>query len=356
MAEIRNDIFFKMGSSASDGYFIFDIQQSSFTYVNDAFVLLFNCLENSIDIKQLWSAVHDEDKDHLQSCYEELLTDGGTKKYVFRILSVDETVKYLKCSAYFDQEHNEIYGVLDDFTTAQENKTHIEQINGRKNVTLEVLSHDLKEPLGMIKMAVSSMENKIGRVAEEEFKDSLQFIADVCERNLKLIRSMVNHEFLKSSVVAIKRERVDLIWELKDVVRFYKRSHLREIRNFTFSSGQEKIFMFLDSMKFMQVVNNLISNAIKFTSFGGNIEVNAEDRGETVVVSVSDNGIGIPEKIKEKLFQNEKSVLRQGLNGEESGGLGMSIIKDIVDLHHGRIWLVSEQGIGTTFYIELPKQ
>ncbi|WP_316809487.1 PAS domain-containing sensor histidine kinase [Pedobacter agri] len=355
MAEIRNDIFYKMGSSTSDGYFIYDVQQSDFVYVNQAFVVMFNLSEHPVNTKQLWAAVHDEDKDHLQSCYEELLADGGSKKYVFRMVTADEKVRYLKCTAYLDQENNEIYGILDDFTTTQENKTHIEQINGRKNVTLEVLSHDLKEPLGMIKMAVSSMENKIGRVAEEDFKGSLQFIADVCERNLKLIRSMVNHEFLKSSVVAIKRERVDLIWELKDVVRFYKRSHLREIRNFTFSSSQEKIFMFLDSMKFMQVINNLVSNAIKFTSFGGNIEVNAEDRGETVVVSVSDNGIGIPEKIKEKLFQNEKSVLRKGLNGEESGGLGMNIIKDIVDLHQGRIWLVSEQGIGTTFYIELPK-
>ncbi len=357
MPDNKNQLFCQMSSSATDGYLIFDTNSSSIIYHNEALINIFECSSDSFKAdNNLWlKAIHPEDILHVESCYDELLADGGSKKYVFRILLSDERVKFLKCTAFLEADSKMVYGILEDITISRENKIHIEQINARKNVTLEVLSHDLKEPLGMIKMAVSSIEDKFGKVAEEEFKDTLQFIADICERNLKLIRSMVNHEFLKSSVVAIKKERVDLIWELKDIVRFYKRSHLREIRNFQFNAQHENIYMQLDSMKFMQVINNLISNAIKFTAFGGQIDVNAEDRGESVVVAVSDNGIGIPEHIKAKLFQNEKSVLRKGLNGEESGGLGMNIIKDIVDLHNGRIWFVSEKEVGTTFYIELPK-
>ncbi|WP_168202440.1 hypothetical protein [Pedobacter sp. KBS0701] len=121
----------------------------------------------------------------------------------------------LKVSVFISESQKEITGIIEDFTVAQQNKIHIEQINARKNVTLEVLSHDLKEPLAMIRMAVTSIENRIADVKDDKVKNSLEFFADLCERNIRLVRRMVNHEFLKSSVVAIKKERADLVWELR---------------------------------------------------------------------------------------------------------------------------------------------
>lgn len=348
-------VFCEMGDSSPDGYFVFDISSTTFKYLNPAFCGIFGLSASEINTEpfKLIEQVHPEDNDHVQSCYEELIQQGGAKKYIFR-LGNQENERYLKCSLSVSDVGGFIYGIVEDVTVAQHNKIHIEQINARKNVTLEVLSHDLKEPMGMIRMTASSIENNIGRMDEEDLRKSLTFISEMCERNLKLVRSMVNHEFLKSSVVAIKKERADLVWELKDVVRFYSRSHLNNIRDFRFSSVQEKIYLLIDSMKFLQVINNLISNSIKFTRQGGIIEVRAEEREGKVIVSVSDNGIGIPAGLRGNLFQHSRNVLRKGLNGEESGGLGMGIIKDIVDLHQGRIWFVSEEGIGTTFFIELP--
>lgn len=356
MVATDKQMFYEMGDSASDGYFVFDIGDSIFSYLNPAFYKIFELSATDIhlSVNKLITKVHPEDVQHVNNCYEELIQTKGAKKYVFRLGNYEKE-KYLKSSLTLSVDGNYIYGTVEDITVAQQNKIHIEQINARKNVTLEVLSHDLKEPMGMIRMAASSIENNIGQMAEEDLRKSLNFISEMCERNLKLVRSMVNHEFLKSSVVAIKKERADLVWELKDVVRFYSRSHLSQIRNFRFSAAQDKIFLFIDSMKFLQVINNLISNSIKFTAVGGNIEVYAEEREDKIIVSVSDNGIGIPEDIRGNLFQHSKEVLRRGLNGEESGGLGMGIIRDIVDLHNGKIWLVSEESVGTTFFIDLPK-
>lgn len=356
MLATNDQIFCQMGNYSPDGYFIYDVEVSSMIYINEALCTIFNLHEETLRKypAQALDRVHAEDRDHVETCFAELLEDRTSKKYVFR-LAFSGVEKHLKAALSLSVDGRFIYGIIDDITVAQQNKIHTEQINARKNVTLEVLSHDLKEPLGMIRMAATSLKGKIGVMDEEELRSALGFISEMCERNLKLVRSMVNHEFLKSSVVAIKKERADLIWELKDVVRFYTRSHLSEIRNFSFSSAQEKIFLFLDSMKFLQVINNLISNSIKFTGLGGTIKVYAEDRGDQVMISVADDGIGIPQDIRNNLFQRSKEVLRKGLNGEESGGLGMGIIKDIVDLHSGKIWVVSEQGLGTTFYIELPK-
>ncbi|UKT64773.1 sensor histidine kinase [Pedobacter mucosus] len=352
-------IFFEMGKLSKDGYFIFDLNVGSFTYLNSAFCTIFD-LERAViinDPKSLFKQFHKEDNEHLIDCYHEFLKNKKAKKYVFKLALDFQQEKYIKCSIFYlsDNGKQSVSGIVEDITVEMNNKIHIEQINGRKNVTLEVLSHDLKEPLGMIKLTASSLVSRLGKLQEEEFRTSLKFISDMCERNLKLVKSMINHEFLKSAVVAIKKERADLVWEIKDIVRFYSRSHLSEIRTFNFTYSHEKIFLMLDSMKFLQVINNLISNSIKFTSDGGVIGVHAEDRETTVVISVTDNGIGIPQEIRKNLFEHSKEVLRKGLNGEESGGLGMNIIKEIVDLHNGRIWLVSEVGVGTTFYIELPK-
>ncbi|WP_316797773.1 PAS domain-containing sensor histidine kinase [Pedobacter frigidisoli] len=356
MPKENEQIFCQMGNVSSDGYFIYDLKHQIFSYFNTALSRIFGLTEEgALTVDQLKEKIHVEDLVHVSNCYQELLEDGGAKKYVFRISLVD-VEKHLKSNLTYAEDSGHIYGVIEDITVDRQNQIHIEQINARKNITLEVLSHDLKEPLAMIRMTASSMQSNIRQMEEKDLRSSLQFISEMCERNLKLIRSMVNHEFIKSAVVAIKKERADLVWELKDVVRFYSRSHLSKVRNFSFSSPQDKIFIFLDSMKFMQVINNLVSNAIKFTRVGGNIMVQAEQRGDKVIVSVSDDGIGIPKEMRNNLFNHSKEVLRKGLKGEESGGLGMNIIKDIVDLHGGRIWVLSEEGLGTSFFIELPEQ
>ncbi|MFC3561127.1 PAS domain-containing sensor histidine kinase [Pedobacter jamesrossensis] len=357
MLTIENQIFCQMGSVSSDGYLVYDISESLLKYANPGLFSVFGLEVSEIQSASelLMGQIHPEDREHVKSFYQELLEDRGAKKYVFRLLLKDGE-KYLKSSLTVSPDARYIYAIIEDITVSRHNKIHIEQINARKNITLEVLSHDLKEPLGMIRMAASSLESNLKKTEEKDLRSALKFIIEMCERNLKLVRSMVNHEFLKSSVVAIKKERTDIVWELKDVVRFYVRSHLREIRNFHFSSSQDKIFLSMDSMKFLQVINNLVSNSIKFTGIGGNIHVYAEERRSKVMISVSDDGIGIPKEIRNNLFKHSREVLRKGLEGEESGGLGLNIIKDIVDLHNGRVWFISEEGLGTTFFIELPKK
>jgi len=358
MNELNDQLFCQMGEISNDGYFIFGTVDLKFRYFNAAFAKLFNLEIEALSENTfiLISRIHPEDREHAYYSYVECLEDRIAKKYEIRLL-IGEVEKYVRFTIFpFAQRADVLLcGTIEDVTVAKQNKIHIEQINAHKNITLEVLSHDLKEPLGMMRLTASAMEKEVERLGSEQMMDSLDFIQEMCERNLKLVRSMVNREFLKSSVVKLKKERKDIVWEIQDVVRFYRRSHLRELKDFRFSSSDEKIYMLFDSMKFLQVINNLISNAIKFTTYGGIISVRIQNKEATVLISVSDNGIGIPDGLKAELFNKGEKGLRQGLNGEESGGLGMSIIKSIVELHSGIVWFESEEGKGTTFYIELPK-
>lgn len=123
-----------------------------------------------------------------------------------------------------------------------------------------------------------------------------------------------------------------------------------------FLTSREEIYAEIDDNKFMQAINNLISNALKFTRDGGLITVSLEEEAGSVLFKVADTGVGIPQKYHATpLFDKFTDARRPGLKGESSVGLGMSIIKTIVEWHRGEIWFESQENKGTSFYIRLPK-
>ena len=127
------------------------------------------------------------------------------------------------------------------------------------------------------------------------------------------------------------------------------------IKQFSVETNREKIYVDLDEDKFFQVINNLISNALKFTHDQGKISIRLHEEELCVLISVIDDGIGIPEEHHKDLFQEYTPARRKGLKGEQSHGLGMSIIKTIVEWHQGTIWFQSTVNKGTTFFIKIPK-
>lgn len=354
----NDDLFYKIGEQSDDGYFVFNINERRFVYHNHGLsnILQLSKQEINCDVEKLIEFVHPEDRLHAINCFTECKNQLSEKKYEIR-LQLNGREKFLRFSLYpfINEQTKFISGIVEDTTIDRHNKIHIEQINARKNIMLEVLSHDLKEPLGMIRLEASAIEDELAYTGNTQMMSSVSFIKEMCERNIKLVRSLINKEFLKSSLIELKKDRVELVWELEDLIRFYKRSHLRDIKDFRFTASYDKIYLMLDTMKFMQVINNLISNAIKFTPVNGMIDLSVIDKENTVLVTVADNGLGIADELKPNLFERNSQNLKLGLQGENSGGLGMNIIKTIVELHNGEIWFESEKGKGSKFHIELPK-
>jgi signal transduction histidine kinase len=106
--------------------------------------------------------------------------------------------------------------------------------------------------------------------------------------------------------------------------------------------------------KIARVLSNLVSNAIKFSEQNALIKVKLEKKGNAAIISVADNGIGIPKEALPFVFDSFTSAKRHGTAGETSYGLGLSICKQIIATHSGRIWVESAEGTGSTFFIELP--
>jgi two-component system sensor histidine kinase VicK len=126
-------------------------------------------------------------------------------------------------------------------------------------------------------------------------------------------------------------------------------------RIFALNSSRAAIYVRADEFKLLQIVNNFISNALKFTPGANEIAFNVHEAASEIIVSVSDEGIGIPEQLKPFVFDQRSIAGRVGLRGEESTGLGLFISKKLVEVMQGRIWFESIEGEGSTFYFALPK-
>jgi len=106
--------------------------------------------------------------------------------------------------------------------------------------------------------------------------------------------------------------------------------------------------------KMWRVLTNLIANAIKFTPLGKNIDVIMQSTYEFITIIIKDEGIGIPNSLKNLVFDWDTMGKRQGTNGEKPFGMGLAISKQIISAHDGKIWFESKENVGTTFFIEIP--
>lgn len=360
MVSIDSDIFCKIGEISKDVYFLFDVLKHEFTYISPSFKQVWGIDKDVLlnDPSAIINTIHPEDRLHVTDNFKEFTASYNTEKYFFRVIDQKETVKHICISAYpiiQDGQKSLIAGIAEDMSVIKNNISYMEKINARKNSTLEILVHDLKGPLGMISMMASNIQREAQLEGKENILKSVKFIQDMCKRNVSLVRSLVNSEFLESSEMALRKERADLVWEVNDVIQNYKRSEENIAKTFILNSTHDKLYVEVDSLKFMQVINNLISNALKFTPDNGLIEIDIRDQHKTVLIIVSDNGIGIPKAMQPYLFDKFTRARRRGLRGEEPTGLGMSIIKFLIELHNGKISFESEEGIGSKFYIEIPK-
>ena len=244
-------------------------------------------------------------------------------------------------------------GTIEDISAAKTYLLNAERFNTKKNATLEILSHDLAGPFALLQQLADYVAEEVGPGASTTLARQLAVMRTTCQESINLIRDFVDHEFMQSAQMALNLERHDLVALLNTVLEDYRHDQQLIAKHFTLTATAPAICAVVDYNKFQQVVNNLISNAIKFTPDGGRIELSVAEHPDHVRLRVADDGIGIPAAHLPELFERFTPARRPGLRGEKTTGLGLSIVKTIVELHQGRIWVESEEGQGTTFFIKL---
>jgi len=353
------DIFEQIGNQSEDFYFIYDLKEQDFKYFNASFSKIWQApIEDFLNQPSLiLNTIHKDEKKDIYEFCKAFREHKRTGYKEFRILLPEGKESWLSLTLHPINEDNRFRfaaGVVINESLRKKNEFQMLKINAKKNAMLEILSHDLTGPIGLVQMMASAINKNIAGADNERISKWSVLIQEICERNIKLIRELVNQEFLESSEMDLVVERVDLVWEIEETISMYKHAENELSKTFIFNCKQDKLFVHIDSLKFMQVINNLISNAIKFTPDNGTITIDLIKLDHSILCTVEDNGIGIPEKHLPVLFEKFTPARRRGLKGEETLGLGMSIIQLIVNLHQGKVWCESKEGLGTKFFVEIP--
>ncbi|MCS6807232.1 MAG: ATP-binding protein [Bacteroidota bacterium] len=243
-------------------------------------------------------------------------------------------------------------------TRLQEQNAQLQELDKEKNELLSIVVHDLKNPLSNIMILAEMM--RMGTM-QEDYKrrnEALELITSAAKKMLKLINNMLDISRIEQGKLSLNIIQFDAAAKLRLLVQDYRQQ--AENKQITIHCAiPEVATVAADSVAFTQVVDNLLSNAIKYSPLGKSITVGIEslDHNPTSIrLFVQDEGPGISSEDMKKLFTKFTRLSAQPTAGEHSTGLGLSIVKRLVEAMHGRVWCESELGKGAKFLVELPTQ
>jgi signal transduction histidine kinase len=222
-----------------------------------------------------------------------------------------------------------------------------------KDRILRTVAHDLRNPVG----GIASLTGLMAEESEynDEQKELINLIKETSNNSLELINEILEITDNISTKLNKEKEIVEINSLLNKSVELLRFKAAEKHQQIILELMDTPVELLIGREKIWRVISNLISNAIKFSNENSPIHVTLTDEGSEVKIAVADNGIGIPDDIKPRVFNTFTDAKRPGTAGEKSFGLGLSICYQIIENHDGKIWFDSEVGKGTTFYVTLKK-
>ncbi|MGB2867766.1 MAG: two-component regulator propeller domain-containing protein [Bacteroidota bacterium] len=238
-------------------------------------------------------------------------------------------------------------------TEAEEERESAEEANKVKSQLLSLAAHDLKSPLISIKGFTqiirdeTERESSVGKMAE--------MIYGLSNNLLTLVNQLLSSAALESGTISLVKHRVDLCQLARSVVLNNVESARTKNQVLQLAEDHpEPCFVDVDEARLRDAMENLVTNAVKYSPGHTKITVQVQRDGGVVRFSIRDEGPGLTEDDKRRLFSRFQRLSARPTGGEHSTGLGLSLVKQIVELHQGRVFVDSEVGKGSTFTIELP--
>ncbi|MEH7123475.1 cell wall metabolism sensor histidine kinase WalK [Bacillus sp. JJ1532] len=243
-------------------------------------------------------------------------------------------------------------GFVNGLITVLHDITEQEKIDMERREFVANVSHELRTPLTTMRSYLEALAE--GAWQDEEIAPKFLDVTQTeTERMIRLVNDLLQLSKMDSRELSLKKEWID-------VIRFYNRIidrfELSKQQNVTFERKlpDHSAFVEMDGDKLTQVIDNIISNALKYSPEGGKITFRLEEQNEFVVISVSDQGVGIPKENINKIFERFYRVDKARTRKLGGTGLGLAIAKEMVEAHGGEIWATSKEGKGTTISFSLP--
>ena len=219
------------------------------------------------------------------------------------------------------------------------------------------ISHDLRAPLNIILSILQCYKDEYKNI--ENFEKSQKHMESI-KRNgykiLKLVNNLIDTTKLEKKHYNIKRENLDIInlieWNISSIDKYAKQKNIALV----FDTNVEECTMAIDPEAIDRIIMNLISNAIKFSSPGSSIYINAWKSINQIIISIRDEGMGIPKDEQNTIFNRFIQSSKNKKHENSGSGIGLDLVKYLTKAHNGSIELKSEENIGSEFIIKLPIQ
>lgn len=266
-------------------------------------------------------------------------------------------------TVYSDIQSNDEIGVLSDSfnTLIKENKRLLDETLKYDKLKTEFfsnISHELKTPLNIIFSSTQLLElNVLNNKQNIDIKKRNKYVNMIKQnsfRLLKLVNNLIDITRIDSGFMELNLKNGNIVETVEDITLSTVEYVKSKCRTIVFDTEIEEKIMAFDPEKMERIILNLISNAVKFTKPGDYIEVMIYDKDEKIQISVKDTGIGIPKDKQEIIFERFKQVDRLLSRRHEGSGIGLSLVKSLVEMQSGEVFVESKEGEGTEFIIELP--
>ncbi len=320
------------------------------------------------DKKFLFRLIYPDDfklvKEKLQRFYHNIYKRGD--EIEFRILNKIGNIVWVRNKITVVRDRKgvpiKIYGLVSDISSqkkAEENVQHatanLQKLNETKDKFISIVSHDLRTPFSSVLGFTDLILNEED-LTPEEIRQYIQYIQESAKNMLHLVNSLLDWTRIQTGRINFEPAPVFL--------KVLAQKVLDGMAGFAIQKGiklanrvPDDISLMIDSNLIIQAINNLFSNSLKFTPEGGEISISAVQSNQPrfIQVTVADTGKGIKPEDISKIFSIESKFTTEGTAGEKGTGLGLTLVKEIVEKHGGKIWVDSQLGEGAKFQFTLPK-
>jgi len=231
-----------------------------------------------------------------------------------------------------------------------EQTQHLEEMNQVKDRLFSIVSHDLKDSITGIKAFLDLL--KEDNISQEEFNELIPELSDNADNATALLLNLLNWSKSQMQNLEPKPELFNIQEVFNEKMSLIEKK--LEQKRIILLDESIKDFVYADRSMVEIVIQNLLANAVKFSKIGDVITISNRDRSGNVLICIEDTGVGISEENQDKIFKS-KGFTTRGTNAEKGTGLGLSICKELVELNYGKIWVESEENLGSKFFVELPK-
>ncbi len=245
------------------------------------------------------------------------------------------------------------YEKVSGFITVLSDVTEEERIESERREFVSNVSHELRTPLTTLRSYLEALTD--GAWKDEEIAPRfLEVTQNETERMIRMVSSLLQLSRMDSKADTLQRRKIDFTSFFHEIIDRFDMNVKDDRIILSRDIPNEDTYVWMDRDKMTQVLDNIISNAVKYSPDGGLINLKVEKKMRHIVVSIEDNGIGIAydklDKVFDRFYRADKARTRD-LGGT---GLGLAITQEIVEEHHGQIWVDSKEGKGTTIYFTLP--